>query len=144
MCIIYIIIIISKFIYRSRELSSEDRELLMTCTEVDVLVPVIVNSLKRARREERGRSITYSTSNCYVSINTTYIGYITSLFIYDSVCYAKIRQYTTTPTNVYGLLHYTNIADTTCTVANILPLNQLSRPLAVALDTNDLWVLNIL
>ena len=117
----------------------------MTCTEVDVLV-VIVNSLKRARREERDRSITYSTCNCYVSINTTNIGYITSLFIYDSVCYAKIQKYTTTPTNEYGLLHYTNvnIADTTCTVATILPLNQLSRPLAVALDTNDLWVLNIL
>ena len=80
----------------------------------------------------------------YVSINTTNIGYITSLFIYDSVCYSKIQQNTTTPTNEYGLLHYTNVNIADTTVATILPLNQLSRPLAVALDMNDLWVLNIL
>ena len=49
--------------------------------------------------------------------------------------YAKLNIFTLLPANVYGLLYYTN-----STVMKIVPLQNLGRPLALALYDDNVWV----
>ena len=109
------------------------------CSSSDVIDfdVVMVTAIKIATRYENGRLITF-TKGRYVPTNEeTVVGYITSLFIFKAEYYAKLNIFTLPPVNLYGLLYYTN-----STIMKIVRLQNLGRPLAVALYDDNVWILN--
>ncbi len=142
----------------SRCLDKEEVALLTTvCATLDMPVqePVAVCFQKRVTKEDplTGRIIEYVTLQKAVCSSTTCasyvalsrqdhmeIGHIDSLFTYRSKVFAVIVKYEGVIHNVYGLLH---IPDTTSQVKLIAHIEALSRPLAIARDSNELWILNL-
>lgn len=136
------IIFLKLYSANERRLTNCERDLLVAYTNTQNIPPVVVvKEVKKAKREEMGRKITLAP-NCYVEVGTSKqeVGRITSMFVYSSICYVVLQKLTK-PTNIYGMLHYT------CTdgssILALSPLSLLGRPLPLALDNSDLWVLNI-
>lgn len=68
----------------------------------------------KLKEQDRRRKVALLTNFCVVT-QTQEVACITSLFTHSSVCYTKFQTYSSIPTDVYGLLHYSNIS-TTCTM----------------------------
>lgn len=121
--------------------------------------PVVVLHQKKATKEDQltGRIITYSSINlkhtsgmycsAFVSLDTKAytdhkFGQIESFFTYRAVQFAVIDMFECTANCLYGL---TRIPDTKSTVKVIVPMEEVSPPLPVAIDhdCSELWILSL-
>lgn len=124
---------------------------------IPVQEPIAVDFHKKVTTKDEltGRVIEYVTlqkTACFSTTCASYvalshqdhmeIGHIDSLFTYRAKVFATIVTYKGEIHKVYGLLHIPDV-HVASQVKLIAPIEALSRPLAIAKDNNDLWILNL-
>ena len=109
-----------------------------------------VESFKRTSRRDKftGRTVDYlvssgnlSTQASVVSLDHTFevFGTIQDIFLYRETMFVVIKKIRCSLSIIFGLRKLSNHCED---VLAILPLETISRPLALARSNTDIWILN--
>ena len=123
----------------------------ITCSQLCMPIepPVSVETLKRTTRIDKltGRRIDYVASTgslsaqaSLVSLEKSLFGTIQDMFIYRAVMFTIIKKIRCSISTVFGLKRLANPSEGAIV---ILPIDSISRPLALARTDSDIWILNV-
>lgn len=114
--------------------------------------PVEVKVVKKLEKEnsQTGRNVEYTslpistlprtTCSAFVSLKSSEsFGQIESFFIYRSTKFVILHIFNSPAQRLHGLIY---IADMTLTARKIVPFDNISLPLVIAINNNHLWILN--